>query len=183
MHPSNAILVRPALEADLSEIAGMLEDFVAGHPARAHPRPLSRLREAYFDADPVACLLVATRDSRVVGMAQWKRTYDMFWAMFGGAVEWLYVRPEARGLGIPAALTAEICRQIRNAGGEFLTGVAEAAANSALYERVAMGWPSRTCYVSGEGFQSFADLAGMPLREIVRRLPSPDLSRMPAQPR
>jgi hypothetical protein len=28
---------------------------------------------------------------------------DMFWAKFGGDIEWLYVRPEARGIGIACA--------------------------------------------------------------------------------
>jgi len=175
--------VRPATEADLAEIAAMIEDFVGAHPARNHPRPISRLREAYFGANPVAHLLVATRGGRVIGMAQWSRIYDAFWAMFGGAVEWLYVRPQCRGLGIPAALVAEICCDVRNAGGEFLTGAAESDASLALFARVAINWPARTCNVSGEGFQVFADLAGRSPREIVGALPSQDLSRKPARTR
>lgn len=181
MKANSAITVRKATAADLNDIAAMLEDFVAAHPAKSHVRPLSRLRDAYLGDSPVAHLLVATRNGRVVGMAQWTRIYDLFWAMFGGAVEGLYVRPEARGLGIPAALVAEICRQVRDAGGEFLTGGAESKANAALYERVAIAWDSRTCNVSGEGFRQFADLAGLAPREIVRRLPHADLSRIPAQ--
>ena len=150
------LTVRAAQEADLSDVADMVQNFVAGHPAQSHPRPLSRLREAYFGAHPVAHLLVACRGDRVVGMGQWTRMYDMFWAMFGGDVEWLYVRPEARGLGISAAIVAEICRQVRLAGGEFLHGGADGAEIESLYERVAMGWPGHTCYVSAEAFQQFA---------------------------
>src|SRR5262245_34620231 len=98
-----AIVVRSATEGDLDDVADMVKGFVAGHPAENHPRPVSRLREAYFGARPVAHLLVATRGGRVVGMGQWTLIYDMFWAMFGGEIGWLYVRPEARGLGISAA--------------------------------------------------------------------------------
>jgi len=177
------VLVRPAAEDDLEAIADMLEDFVRGHPAHDHTRSIPRLREAYFGSSPVARLLVATHDGGVVGMAQWTRVYDMFWAMYGGSIEWLYVRPAVRGLGIAAAIAAEACRHIRDAGGEFLNGVAEAETTGALYERVAMSWPARTCYVSGEGFQVFADLAGLSPREIVRRLPPPGLSRRPARRR
>src|SRR4029079_5160223 len=79
------VLVRPAAEDDLEAIADMLEDFVRGHPAHDHTRSIPRLREAYFGSSPVARLLVATHDGGVVGMAQWTRVYDMFWAMYGAA--------------------------------------------------------------------------------------------------
>jgi GNAT superfamily N-acetyltransferase len=173
--------IRAATEADLEAVAEMIDDCATGHPSKSHPRPLSRLREAYFGTQPVAHLLVASRGDRVVAMGQWTRMYDMFWAMFFGEVEWLYVRPEARGLGIPATIVAEICRQVRLAGGEFIRGAAESTGNAALYERVAAAWPARTCNVGGEAFQAFADLAGLPARDIVRRLPRQELNRMAAQ--
>ena len=180
---NSEILVRSATEADLRDVADMVQHFVAGHPAERHPRPLSRLEEAYFGANPVAHLLVASKRGRIVGMGQWTRMYDMFWAAFGGNVEWLYVRPEVRGLGLPAAIVAEICRQIRLSGGELLRGGADGADIAALYERVAIGSLSRTCYLSAEAFQAFADLAGLSPREIVRRLPTPELNRTPPEPR
>ena len=177
----SSIAIRMATEADLEAVAEMVDDCATGHPSKSHPRPLSRLREAYFGAQPVAHLLVACRDGRVVGMGQWTRMYDMFWAMFFGYVEWLYVRPETRGLGIPAAIVAEICRQVRLAGGEFIRGGAESTTNAALYERVAAGWAARTINVGGEAFQVFADLGGLPVRDIVRRLPKPELNSIAAQ--
>jgi GNAT superfamily N-acetyltransferase len=177
------ITVRPATEADLEALSALVDDFVAGHPAEKQPRPLSRLKQAYFGAHPVAHVVLACRDDRVVGMAQWTRIYDMFWSAFGGEVGWLYVRPEQRGLGIPAALVAEIARQVRLDGGELLHGGADVDVVSRLYERVATGSPGRSCYVSAEAFHAFADLAGLPLREIVRRLPDPALNRKPPRPR
>jgi len=180
---SSEIIVRTATEADLDDVADMVQNFATGHPAESHPRPMSRLREAYFGSSAIAQLLVATKGGRIVGMGQWTRMYDMFWAAFGGNVEWLYVRPEARGLGIPAAIVAEICKQVRLAGGELLRGGADGAEIAGLYERVAIGWPSRSCYLSAEAFQAFADLAGLSPRAIVRRLPGPELNRTPAQPR
>lgn len=180
---NTGIAIRLARETDLGDVANMVQGFVAGHPAESHPRPLSRLQEAYFGASPVAHLLVATKAGRIVGMGQWTRIYDMFWGTFGGEVGWLYVRPEARGLGISAAMVAEICREVRLAGGEFLHGGADGEKNAAFYERVAMGWAARTTYLSAEAFQAFADLAGLRPRDIVRRLPKPELNRSAPLPR
>jgi GNAT superfamily N-acetyltransferase len=177
------IEVRSATDADLEDIAELVDGFVAGHPAESHPRPLPRLREAYFGDAPVAHLVVATRGDRVVAMGQWTRIYDMFWSAFGGEVGWLYVRPEARGLGIPAAIVAEISRQVRRDGGELLHGGSEADAVTKLYERVAIGSAGRSCYLSAEAFHAFADLAGLAPRDIVRRLPDPALNHVPPRPR
>jgi GNAT superfamily N-acetyltransferase len=177
------ICVRLATEADLDDVADMVQDFATGHPAQSHPRPISVLREAYFGADPVAHLLVATKGPGIVGMGQWTRVYDMLWAMFGGHAEWLYVRRESRGLGIPAAIVAEICRQVRVDGGQLLRGGADGAEIAALYERVAIVSAASTCYLSAEAFQICADLAGLSPREIVKLLPTPELNRTSTRPR
>jgi len=163
--------VRSAAEGDLEEVAEMVQAFVQGHPTERHPRAPSSMKEAFFGAHPVAHLVVATSRGRIVGMAQWTRIYDMFWGSFGADVNWLYVRPDARGLGIPAAIIAEICRHVRLGGGELIRGNAQEGSNAALHERVARGWPSAEGYLSPESFQLFADLAGLPLREIAKRLP------------
>jgi GNAT superfamily N-acetyltransferase len=179
---ANELIVRPAAEADAHDLADMVDDFVRGHPAEGHPRPPEMLRNAYFGREPVARVLVAVRRQRIVGMGQWTRIYDLFWAKYGGQMEWLYVRPDARGIGISAAIVAAICADIRRAGGEYLSAsYGEGLAK--LYERVAVGSPARSCHVSGEGFQALADLDGTPARQIVRRLPSPELSRAPARSR
>ena len=75
-----ALAVISAREADLDDIEEMVNDFVKGHPAEAHSRSRSKLREAYFGAAPVGRLLVATRGERVIGMGQWTLIYDMFWS-------------------------------------------------------------------------------------------------------
>jgi GNAT superfamily N-acetyltransferase len=180
---SSWLTIRPAAESDLEQVAEMVQGFVQGHPAEHHPRPLERLRAAYFGPNPAAHLLVASKRGCIVGMGQWIRTYDMFWAMFGAEIGWLYVRPEARGLGIPTAIIAQICRDVRLAGGEFVHGAAQEAKNAALYERVTVGWACRECILSAEAFQTLADLAGLAPREIVRRLPKPELNRTAARPR
>jgi GNAT superfamily N-acetyltransferase len=180
----STLVVRSAIEADLNQVAAMVDDFVKDHPAANHPRPPARLRDAYFGAQPVAHLLVAEKRGRIVGMGQWTRIYDMFWGMYGARVEWLYVRPESRGQAIAAAIVAEICRQVREEGGEFLQGGADAEHVGNLYERVAAGMPGgRTVFLSAEAFQVFADLGGAPPRDIVRALPDPALNHVPKRPR
>lgn len=176
------VSVRPGREQDLETVAAMFDDFVKGHPAEHHPRPIAKLREALFGDAPVAHLLVATIRERIVGMAQWFLIYDAFWAMYGAHAEWLYVRPEARGLGVAAVLTAGICAQARGRGAEFLHGGGTDEV-ARLYERVAIGAATRECHLSAEAFQAFADLAGQPVREVVRQLPRPDLNRVPARVR
>lgn len=182
MPAASRIVVRCADESDLDQVATMVEDFVRGHPAAGHPRPLDRARAAWFGNEPVARLFVAARDHELVGMVQWSRVFDMFWSMFGGRAEWLYVRPHARGLGVSAALLAAMCDDVRRSGGEYVNaGYEEELA--VLYERVAIGRLAREGHVSGEAFQQLADLAGASPRDVVRNLPAAELSRTPARPR
>jgi GNAT superfamily N-acetyltransferase len=163
--------VRPANEADLDALAQLIDEFVRGHPAERHPRPLEKLRAALFGEHAVAHAVIATVRGRAVGMAQWWLVYDVFWAMHGVRAEWLYVRHDMRGIGIAAALIAEVCARGRDAGAEYLHGGGNDEV-SRFYERIAVGSPTRECYLSAQAFQVVADLAGSPVREIVRRLPS-----------
>jgi len=176
------LIVRRAVDADIEAIEDMVDDFVKGHPAEKVVRSREGLRKAYFGASQVASLVVAVDQDRVVGMGQWTLIYEMFWGKFGATVEWFYVRPGSRGKGVSAAIVAEICSQVRRAGGEFLYGGGGDEVE-ALYERVAIGWPTNTCHVSAEAFQALADLAGKPPRDIVRGLPTPEMNRTPARAR
>ena len=74
-------------------------------------------------------------------------------------------------------MVAEICSQVRKAGGDFLYGGGGDEVEP-LYERVAIGWPTNSCHVSAEAFQVLADLAGKPPREIVRGLPKRELNNI-----
>jgi GNAT superfamily N-acetyltransferase len=182
MHQREALVVRNAREADLASVEAFVTDFVRGHPAERQVRSREKLRDAYFGDRAVANLIVAARGDRVVGMGTWVLIYDMFWSMYGANVEWLYVHPEHRRGGIVLAIIAEICACVREAGGEFLHGGGDGPTQR-LYERAAMGWGGRECYLSAEAFQVFADLAGATPREIARGLPTVEQNREPARPR
>jgi GNAT superfamily N-acetyltransferase len=177
------ITIRVALEEDVGALADMVNDFVRGHPAENHSRPEQALPAAYFSATPVAEIIVAELNGNLVGMLQWTRTFDMFWSMFGGLIEWLYVKPHARGLGLSAAMLAMACRRVRDANGEFLLGTGGEHLTS-LYSRLASAAGATQEYrLSGEGFQQAADLAGAQPRYVVRHFPSPALSSVPARSR
>jgi hypothetical protein len=146
--------IRNANENDIAEIESMVTDFVKGHPAENHPRSWQAL--------------------------QWRLIHDMFWGMFGAETEWLYVKPKFRGNGVVAALIARVGAQASEEGARFLHG-GGADGPSKLYERVAIGMECRECHLSGKAFQIFADLDGLPVREISRRLPSPELGLQAAE--
>jgi N-acetylglutamate synthase-like GNAT family acetyltransferase len=171
--------LRYAHPGDIPEIERMVDDFVKGHPAATHPRSRETLREAYFGEHPVAHLLVAERKGELVGMAQWTMIYDMFWGKFGAEAAWLYVKPQYRRSGIVAALVARLCADAARAGAQFLHGGGGEGPEE-LYERVAIGNSCRECHLSGRAFQVFAQLDGLPAREIVRRLPPRELGLLPA---
>jgi predicted N-acetyltransferase YhbS len=171
--------IRDAREDDIPEIEGMVSDFVAGHPAKDHPRSTQALRRAYFGEQPVAHLLVAERGGSIVGMVQWHLIHDMFWGMFGVEAAWLYVRPQFRRSGIVAALIARVCADAQAAGAEFVHG-GGGDGPQRLYERVAIGMGGRECHLSGKAFQVFAGLNGLTQRQIIRGLPSREMSLQPA---
>lgn len=174
---SSGIVVRPAVEADLPAVEKLVDAFVAGHPAESQPRPREVTRAVFFGLNPLAHLVVACRGGEIVGMGQWQKIYDVFWGKFGAEAGWLFVQPGRRGLGIGAALVAEIAAEAQAAGCEFLHGGADLPEIARLYGRVAVGdgysWAG---FVGGSAFPALAALAGLPPREIVRRLPDKALN-------
>jgi GNAT superfamily N-acetyltransferase len=165
------LTVRHLGEADLPGIEAMVDEHVRGHPAEHHPRDRERLRAAYLSERPVARLFLAEREGAMLGMGQWTPIFDMFWGKFGGHGEWLYVRPQARGSGIAAAIIAAMCADIVDFGAEFLRFDPDDEALARLYRRVAMGGPPDHFHLSASALRAFAALAGQPPRAIVRHLP------------
>jgi GNAT superfamily N-acetyltransferase len=170
--------VRRATERDLPAIEALVGEHVRGHPAEHERRDRDRFRQAYLGEQPVAHLFVAERGGTLIGMGQWMPIYDMFWGKFGGQGEWLFLREGMRGSGIATAIIAAMCADIVAFGAEFLRFQADDDEIGRLYRRVAMGGPPDWYYVSGAALRAFGALAGLPPREIVRRLPDPSLNRV-----
>ncbi len=173
------LIVRPATANDIPALAVLIDGFAKGHPAERHSRSAERMREAFFGKQAVAQVLVAERQAAPIGFGAWRKTYDVFWSMYGGDGIGLYVTPSNRGLGVALCIIAAICAEIQGQGGHFLqTSYDPALAD--LYERVGVGRLERACHVSALAFETLAGAAGGSAREIVRRLPDKALNYEPA---
>jgi GNAT superfamily N-acetyltransferase len=164
------MVVRAAVEGDVAMLADLIDGFAQTHPAREVVRSVEKMRAAYFGEARVAEVLLAEYGDTPIGFGIWRRNYDMYWSMYGGEVLGLYVIPARRGHGVAAAIVAAMCAAIRESGGEFLMA-SYGAKYAELYERVAVGGPERTGFVSAGALVAMAGLAGKSPREIVRGLP------------
>jgi len=169
------LIVRHATAEDIPVLAALIDGFAKGHPAEGHVRSTEVLRDALFGGQPMAHVLLAEKHAAVVGFGAWRKTYDLFWSMYGGDGLGLYVIPMQRGLGIGLCLAAAICADIRRHGGQFLQASYDTALTP-LYERVAVGRSERACHVSAAAFERLAAAAGSSAREIIRALPEKGLN-------
>jgi GNAT superfamily N-acetyltransferase len=169
------VTTRAATASDVHLVWSLINDYAQGHPAENHRRPVAAIREAYFGPTPRSRILLAERDQEPVGFAAWRRVFEIYWALDGGEMDALYVKPPARGHGLAVVLLAAVCADIREQGGQFLRGTyTENVAR--LYERVAVAHRQFECNLSAAAFQSVAGLAGCGPRDILRGLPSRDLN-------
>lgn len=171
----NDLIVRRAAADDAQVLAALIDGFAKGHPAENHTRSIDRMRNAFFGSQPLAHVLLAEKSGVVVGFGAWRKTYDVFWSMYGGDGVGLYVSPSHRGLGVALCIVAAMCAEIREGGGQFLQTSYDPDLAS-LYERVAVGRPERACHVSARAFEDLAALAGKSVREILRALPGKTLN-------
>jgi hypothetical protein len=178
MDSMSDLIVRRATADDLPVLATLIDGFAKGHPAESHTRSAETLREAFFGDQPLAHVLLAEKNATAIGFGAWRRTYDLFWSMYGGDGLGLYVIPAQRGFAVGLCIVAAICADIRKHGGRFLQASYNAEL-SPLYERVAVGRPERSCHVSALAFERLATVAGSPAREIIRALPEKSLNYVP----
>jgi N-acetylglutamate synthase-like GNAT family acetyltransferase len=164
------LIVRRATINDAAVLAELIDGFAKGHPAEAQPRSMDKMIDAFLGAEPLAQVLLAEKNGAVIGFAAWRKTYDLFWSMYGGDGIGLYVKPTHRGSGVALSLIAAMCAEIRKEGGQFLQTSYDPDL-AKLYERVGVGRAERACHVSALAFETLADAAGEPARDIVRNLP------------
>jgi hypothetical protein len=172
------LVVRPATAKDTAVLAALIDGFAKGHPAEGHNRSAERMQDAFFGNEPVAHVLLAEKNATAIGFGAWRKTYDLFWSMYGGEGIGLYVSAARRGSGAAVCIVAAMCEEIRKQGGHFLqTGYDPELAS--LYERVGVGRPQRACHISAFAFETLAAAAGKPAREIIRGLPDKALNYVP----
>jgi hypothetical protein len=178
------LIVRRATPNDIAVLAALIDGFAKGHPAERHARSVDRMQGAFFGNQPVAHVLLAEKKGTAIGFGAWRKTYDVFWSMYGGEGIGLYVSPSHRGFGTAVCIIAAICAEIREEGGHFLQ-TSYAPELAPLYERVGVGRPERACHVSALAFETLAAAAGTSARDIIRALPDKALNYIPldADPR
>jgi GNAT superfamily N-acetyltransferase len=167
----SVITVRPALPADASELATLLEAFMQdAFRSRWHGTADALRRDgsgAHFETS-----VALASSGTIVGFVAWEGSYDLHHCVSGGHVIDLYVRPSRRGQGVALALVADVAARVRERGGHYVRGQAiPAPAVQRMYERVAVLFPGAEANVGGRAFHAIADLAGLPAREAARRLP------------
>lgn len=170
--------MRRATAKDAAVLAGLIDGFARGHPAERHARSLDTMRDAFFGAGPLAHILLAEKNAAVVGFGAWRRTYDIFWSLYGGEGIGLYVIPAHRGFGAAICIVAAMCAEIREEGGHFLETSYDSGL-ATLYERVGVGRSVRSCHVSALAFEKLAQAAGASPRQIIRALPDKILNSNP----
>ncbi len=172
------LIVRRATDKDVAVLAALIDGFAKGHPAEGHARSVARMQDAFFGNQPLAYIVLAEKNATVVGFGAWRKTYDLFWSMYGGEGIGLYVVPSYRGRGVAVCIVAAMCAEIREHGGHFLQA-SYAPDLGALYERVGEGRPERACHVSALAFEVLASVSGRSARDIVRAVPDKTLNHVP----
>lgn len=168
--------IRRAVGADAERLAALLAAYLReGYPGHVGATPAELRRDvlgAHLSRHPRQQVLLAERGAEAAGFVAWDVVYDMHWAMAGAQVADLYVAPSARGVGVALVLVAQLCAEVRAAGGSFVRGGAyDRASTRRFYGRLAVVAPSGETHLGGRAFRSLADLAGLPTRRILAALP------------
>lgn len=103
--------IRPATASDVPDLLRLVRALAEyeKEPGAATATP-AQFEAALFpqEGDPTAYALVGVRDSVVVGMALWFRSFSTWTGEAGIWLEDLFVQPDQRGGGIGQALLARL---------------------------------------------------------------------------
>jgi GNAT superfamily N-acetyltransferase len=108
-------LIRPARSADLPGVIALVRALADFEKLEGPDADAASRFSADFESNRFG-LLVADRDGDVVGYALYFMTYSTFLARPSLFLEDLFVRPDARRLGIGTAFLKELARRAVEAG-------------------------------------------------------------------
>jgi GNAT superfamily N-acetyltransferase len=110
-------------------------------------------------------------EGALIGFLAWIPSYDLHHCIAGVDILDLYIVPPRRGRGIALQLACALAAEELRRGALYMRGTAiETGSGLRLYSRFGACDPTG-CIVSGRAFRRLAELAGRPVREIVRSLP------------
>ena len=117
MPSTSALRILPATENDIPLILEFIRDLAIyeRHLDRLEATE-ERLRQTLFSREPAASVILAFDDNNPVGFAVFYFTYSTFVALPGLYLEDLFVRPEARGLGIGKQILSYLARLAKDKG-------------------------------------------------------------------
>ncbi len=162
--------VRPAVLEDVSALAELMSIYVRETYNADWHGSAEALRRDGFGREFE--MQVASIEGNLVGMAAWRKTYDLHHCMGGSEITDMFVVPELRGKSIGPLLVCAVAAEVLRNGGHFLRGqsVNEPSVRR-LYERVAIGSANVECTLSGRAFRTLAKLARTSPKQIASSLP------------
>lgn len=138
MGDATEIKIRPAVQADRDAWAGLFDDYMAFYGYASSDKALEAAWRWIIDPDgPMECLL-AVKDGRVVGFAQYRAVPETLTGGWFGQLDDLYVAPKSRHAGVGQALLMRL-DEIARARGWFKLAWITAADNATarrLYDRL-----------------------------------------------
>jgi GNAT superfamily N-acetyltransferase len=165
--------IRSAVPSDAPALVVLLESFMEDAFRKPwHGSAAALLRDGFGAAACFHNMIALASPGDAVGFAAWQDSYDLHHCVRGGLLLDMYVRPTHRGRGVALGLVTSVAARVRDGGGCYLRG--QSVPNPAvqrMYERMAVTFPGAECNVGGRAFRALADLAMVPAREAVRRLP------------
>jgi len=167
-----SLKIRKASRDDADALASLLDAYIReSYPGHLGSTP-DQLRRDVLGEQPLHHVLLADTGVTAVGFIGWDRVYDMHWATSGAQIADLFVLPSHRGLGVSLALVANVAAQVRALRGGFLRGGAyDRESTRRSYARLAVVHPSGDTFLAAKAFRRVAELADLPIRDIIRRLP------------
>src|SRR5258705_11968480 len=109
--------IRPASLADLDQVTALLAAQFDEHRIDTPADAVARALDGLLRRPERACVLVATEDDRIVGVAALSFAWPLEHARRAAWLEELYVEPSRRGDGIGTALLRAACDAVAAGGG------------------------------------------------------------------